>query len=63
MRRAVERAGFSAVRQSGSHVILRNASGLRVTLPLHPGKILHPKVVQSILRDAELTATDLDALL
>jgi len=27
----------------------------RVTVPFHSGKILHPKVLESILRDADLT--------
>ena len=31
--RALEKAGFQLLRQSGSHRIYRNAAGLRVTLP------------------------------
>jgi len=27
----------------------------RATVPYHPGKIPHPKVLKSILRDADLT--------
>jgi len=63
IRRALERAGFGLSRQSGSHAIYKNAAGKRVTLPCHAGKILHPKVVQAILRDADLTVTDLRHLL
>ncbi|MCX6094928.1 MAG: type II toxin-antitoxin system HicA family toxin [Candidatus Bipolaricaulota bacterium] len=63
MRRAIERAGFTLARQSGSHLILRNEAGRRVTLPLHARRILHPKVVHAILRDAELTVDDLLGLL
>ena len=61
--RALERAGFSKVRQSGSHQIFRNAWGRRVTVPYHPGKILHPKVFKSILRDAGWTVEQFEHLL
>lgn len=50
--------GFFVVRQSGSHIILRNEKGIRVTLPCHSGKVLHPKIVKSILTDAELILDD-----
>jgi predicted RNA binding protein YcfA (HicA-like mRNA interferase family) len=53
--RAVERAGFFLVRQSGSHRIFKNQLGRRVTVPYHSGAVLHPKVLRSILRDSELT--------
>jgi len=49
--KALERVGFSLVRQSGSHKIYKNAEGKRVTVPYHAGRILHPKVLKSILRD------------
>jgi len=57
--RVLEKAGFSLARQSGSHMIYRNASGKRVTVPFHASKILHPKVLKSIMRDADLTPEDL----
>lgn len=59
----LERSGFSLVRQSGSHMIYKNAQGKRATVPFHAGKILHPKIVKSILRDAGLTQEDLERLL
>jgi len=40
--------------QSGSHTIYKNGQGLRATVPTHAGKILHPKVLKSILPDANL---------
>lgn len=52
--RALERAGFFLTRQSGSHKIYKNAQGRRATVPYHSGKILHPKVLKSILKDADL---------
>lgn len=61
--RVFERRGFAFTRQSGSHKIYKDARGRRVTVPYHQGKILHPKVLASILRDADLTAGDLHELL
>ncbi len=59
----LERLGFSLTRQSGSHQIYKNAAGKRATIPFHTAKILHPKVLKSILRNAELSAEDLEKLL
>lgn len=59
----LEKTGFTLTRQSGSHRIYKNAAGKRATVPFHASKILHPKVLKSILRDAELTAEDLQKLL
>jgi len=53
--RALEKAGFSLSRQSGSHKIYKNKEGKRTTVPYHSGKILHPKTLKSILRDADLS--------
>jgi predicted RNA binding protein YcfA (HicA-like mRNA interferase family) len=47
--RILERRGFVLSRSSGSHHIYRDPEGHRVTVPVHSGKILHPKVLQSIL--------------
>ena len=63
MATVLEKLGFSLTRQSGSHQIYKNAAGKRATIPLHASKILHPKVLKSILRDAELGPEDLQRLL
>lgn len=55
MEKALLKLGFSVARQSGSHRIFVNFSGVRATLPVHAGKILHPKIVAAILRDADIT--------
>jgi predicted RNA binding protein YcfA (HicA-like mRNA interferase family) len=60
---ALNRAGFEEVRQSGSHLMLRNPAGVRVTLPIHPGKILHPAILRAILRDTGLSVEQFVALL
>ena len=61
--RVLEKAGFVLVRQSSSHSILKNAEGRRVTVPYHSGKELHPKILKSILRDADLTVSEFQELM
>lgn len=61
--RALERGGFSLARQSGSHKIFKDTQGRRVTVPYHSGKTLHPKLLKSIMRDANLTVDGLRKLL
>ncbi|MHB1343609.1 MAG: type II toxin-antitoxin system HicA family toxin [Thermoleophilia bacterium] len=56
--RVLESHGFEIVRQKGSHAIMRNEVGKRVTVPVHAGRTLHPKVLASISRDAGLSADD-----
>ncbi len=59
----LQKAGFSLARQSGSHMIYKNAAGKRVTVPFHAAKTLHPKVLRNILRDADLSVEQLEAML
>ena len=61
--RILERRGFLLARQSGGHKIYKNKEGRRATVPYHAGKILHPKVLKSILKDAEITIDELSGLL
>lgn len=61
--RALERGGFFLARQSGSHKIYKNERGKRVTVSYHAGKIIHPKVLRSILRDADWTVETFRTLL
>jgi predicted RNA binding protein YcfA (HicA-like mRNA interferase family) len=44
-------------------MIYKNASGKRVTVPYHAQKILHPKLLRSILRDADIKPELLTELL
>ena len=57
--RIIEKKGFVIARQGGSHRIYRNSGGIRITVPFHSGKILHPKIVKRIITDAKLTEEDL----
>jgi predicted RNA binding protein YcfA (HicA-like mRNA interferase family) len=56
--KVLERKGFVLVRQSGSHKIYRNEDGVRVTVPYHSGKVLHPKVLRRILRDCDISVEE-----
>ena len=53
--KVLEKIGFFPVRQSGKHRIYKNKEGKRITVSYHAGKILHPKILKSILRDADMT--------
>ena len=61
--KVLEKLGFNLTRQSGSHKIYKNGEGVRVTVPYHSGKILHPKLLKSILRDIELSVDEFKKLL
>lgn len=61
--RILEKKEFFLSRQSGSHKIYKNMRGQRVTVPYHSGKILHPKLLQSILKDADIDIRQLKILL
>jgi predicted RNA binding protein YcfA (HicA-like mRNA interferase family) len=60
--RALERAGWSVVRQRGSHVRLKKPGRRNpLVVPLH--KEIRKGTLGGILRDAGLTAEDLTKLL
>jgi predicted RNA binding protein YcfA (HicA-like mRNA interferase family) len=42
-------SGFALVRTQGSHHIYRKGN-LRVVIPFHAGKTLHPKIIKEVLR-------------
>lgn len=58
----LKKVGFTLSRQSGSHKIYKNIVGKRVTIPFHAGKVLHPKIIKSILKDADVSVEKLKEL-
>ncbi|WP_197023188.1 type II toxin-antitoxin system HicA family toxin [Thermosipho sp. 1244] len=48
---------------SGSHRIYKNSKGKHVTVPFHSGKVLHPKLLISIIKDMGSTKEDFLKLL
>ncbi len=59
----LQKLGFKLSRQSGSHKIYKNKEGVRVTVPYHSRKILHPKIVKQILKDIGLDVDEFKKLL
>ena len=58
--RALRRAGFETVRQTGSHLIMRNASRT-VVVPQH--KPIKPGTLKGLIEQAGLTVEEFTALL
>ena len=48
------KSGFALIRSKGSHRIYFK-NNVRVVLPFHTGKILHPKIVKQVLVAIEQT--------
>ena len=59
----LEKHDFKLARQSGRHKIFKNSEGKRTTVPFHDSKILHPKILKSILNDAGIETEELEKLL
>jgi predicted RNA binding protein YcfA (HicA-like mRNA interferase family) len=57
--RVLERRGFTLARSSGSHYIFKDRAGKRVTVPVHAKQTIHPKILQSILRDMKMSPEEL----
>lgn len=60
---ALEKIGFSKVRQKGSHVRMKHEDGRVVTIPVHGGKAIGKGLLLKILRDTNLTKDELIELL
>ena len=57
--RLLERLGFVAVRQRGSHVQYRHPDGRGTTVPMHKGRHIAPPLLRQIARDIGLTIGEL----
>ena len=60
---ALEKVGFQAVRQKGSHVRMQHEDGRVVTIPVHAGKNVGRGLLRKILRDADITREEFIDLL
>lgn len=58
--RALEKAGFVLLRQSGSHAILRHKIdlGQRAVVPVHGSKSVKPGTLRAILRGAQISVKE-----
>jgi predicted RNA binding protein YcfA (HicA-like mRNA interferase family) len=70
--RALRKAGFTQVRQTGSHIRLERqildeqgniVETLNVTVPVHAGETIGPNLLNKILRQARMTVTEFQSLL
>ena len=63
--RALQKAGFVLLRQSGSHTILRHQVDLsrRAIVPVHGSKSVKPGTLRAILRGAKISIEDFVSLL
>jgi predicted RNA binding protein YcfA (HicA-like mRNA interferase family) len=52
--KALEKVGFSKVRQRGSHIIFKNPDGRVTVVPVHSGEKLGPGILSKIIRDASI---------
>ncbi|MBN4006810.1 type II toxin-antitoxin system HicA family toxin [Nostoc sp. LPT] len=53
-------AGFIQIRSKGSHRIYFREE-VRVVIPFHSGKILHPKIVKQVLQAIEISENEATA--
>ncbi|WP_375512041.1 type II toxin-antitoxin system HicA family toxin [uncultured Nostoc sp.] len=60
---ALEKIGFQAVRQKGSHVQMQHEDGRLLTFPVRAGKTIGKGLLRKILRDAELMREEFIGLL
>jgi len=61
--RALERAGFTVVRSSGSHHVMRHPDGRTVVVPVHRGRDLAKGTLRNILAIIGMDAEELRKLL
>jgi len=60
---ALQKIGFSVVRQKGSHVRMKHEDNRVVSIPVHARKTIGKGLLLKVLRDADLTKEDLINLL
>lgn len=60
--RALVKAGFAVVRQTGSHARLKHPDGRATSVAIHPKPMFHG-ILRKILREIELDPEDLKRFL
>ena len=56
--RALRRFGFQVVRARGSHRFLKHADGRSMVFAFHDGETIGPRMLIRVLRDAGLSAKE-----
>jgi predicted RNA binding protein YcfA (HicA-like mRNA interferase family) len=60
---ALKDAAFLVQRVRGSHHFLRHPDGRTTVFPVHTGESLEPGLLSKILRDVEVTRSELEELI
>lgn len=47
----LSRLGFNALRQTGSHVVMKHPDGRTTVIPLHKGELIDRQLLRKIIRD------------
>ncbi len=58
----LEKQGFEAVHQKGSHVRLKHPDGRRTTVPMHSGENVGVGLLRKILRDTNISRDEFETL-
>ena len=61
--KALERAGFTVIRISGSHHVMRHPDGRTVVIPVHAGRTIPKGTLRNVLAIIGMTAEELRKLL
>ena len=61
--KALERAGFTVIRISGSHHVMRHPDGRTVVVPVHAGRDMPKGTLRNILAIIGMSAEELRKLL
>lgn len=56
---ALGKLGFQVIRVRGSHQFVKHSDGRSTVIPVHSGETIGPGLLNSILRDLELSREDL----
>ena len=60
---ALSQLGFEIIRTKGSHHYVRHEDGRATVVSVHAGETIGPGLMTKILRDCEITAEDIKAVL
>jgi predicted RNA binding protein YcfA (HicA-like mRNA interferase family) len=61
--KVLQKAGFTVIRQKGSHAFLRHPDGRSTVVPLHAGETVGPGLLRKIIHDVEMSREEFRNLL
>ena len=60
--KALQKVGFTVIRQKGSHAFLRHPDRRSTVVPLHAGETVGPGLLRKIIHDVEMTREEFRSL-